>query len=183
MGAVPPAVLPVTLHPVAMISEKTAAAAPSEDKDSAAKNDDEVVGPPIQSFQLGVYRVVTEILPPFSPREQWKKAKRVVPTLSRLIKDVYADLPWTFFGFLLAQIWSSCIDQTLSLHLSSRILTTVRGVDVISCSDLTVHVFFSDRNRIKERQTRRARHLSRCWPPHVMPRVHGRGRLVAVRKT
>ncbi|KAJ6606097.1 P-loop containing nucleoside triphosphate hydrolase protein [Mycena vulgaris] len=107
-----------------MASEK-ADAAPLEEKDSALQDD--AVGPPIKSTQLGVYRVVTEVLPPFSPREQWNKATRVFPTLLRLMKDVYAEAPWTFFLFMLAQIWSTTIDPTLSLHLSSRILTTIEA--------------------------------------------------------
>ncbi|KAJ7490994.1 P-loop containing nucleoside triphosphate hydrolase protein [Mycena latifolia] len=108
-----------------MASEKNDAA-PPEVKDGAAKEDD-VVGPPIRSMQLGVYRIVTEILPPISPRAQWKEATRVFPTLLRLAKDVYAELPWMFFLFLLAQFWSSSVDPTLSLHLSSRILTTIEA--------------------------------------------------------
>lgn len=101
----------------------------SEKKDSgndSAVKEDNITGPPIQSTQLGVYRVVTEILPPFDPREQWKKATIGFPTLLRLTKDVYAVGPWMFFTFLLTQIWLSCIDPTLSLYLSSRILTIVR---------------------------------------------------------
>ncbi|KAF8209317.1 P-loop containing nucleoside triphosphate hydrolase protein [Mycena galopus ATCC 62051] len=82
-------------------------------------------GPPIRALQLGVYRVVTEVLPPFSPREQWKKASRVFPTLLRLIKDVYTLSPWLFSLWVLGLIWYSSIEPTLSLHLSSRVLTII----------------------------------------------------------
>jgi hypothetical protein len=96
-------------------------------KDSAHKEDD-VAGHPIRSMQLGVYRVVTEVPPPLSLPEQWKKATRAFPTLWRLLRDVYTSSPWLFFLFILAQGWYSAIEPTLSLHLSSRILTIVRSL-------------------------------------------------------
>ncbi|KAJ7778842.1 P-loop containing nucleoside triphosphate hydrolase protein [Mycena maculata] len=94
---------------------------------SAEKEDDILTGPPIQTTQLGVYRVVTEIRPPFDPREKWKKATGGFPTLWRLTKDVYALGPWMVFLFLFLEFWSSCVDCILSLHLSSRILTIIEA--------------------------------------------------------
>ncbi|KAJ6567089.1 P-loop containing nucleoside triphosphate hydrolase protein [Mycena capillaripes] len=96
-------------------------------KDSAQKEEDVVSGLPIRSEQLGVYRVVTEVLPPFSLREQWKKATRAFPTLSRLIRDVYASSPRLFFLFQLSQIWYLGIVGTLDLYLSSRVLNIIEA--------------------------------------------------------
>ncbi|KAF7359053.1 ABC transporter ATP-binding protein [Mycena sanguinolenta] len=97
----------------------------SESKDGSKGSTADVAGPPIRSLQLGVYRVVTEVLPPLSLREQWKKASRVFPTFLRLVKDVYSLSPWLFFLWILAQIWDSSIEPTLSLHLSSRVLNII----------------------------------------------------------
>ncbi|KAJ7041945.1 P-loop containing nucleoside triphosphate hydrolase protein [Mycena alexandri] len=83
------------------------------------------VGPPIQSMQLGVYRVVTEIPAPFSPHAQWKRAKMMFPTMTRLVKDVYGISPWMFFFCLVAELWCKSIEPSLSLYLSSRILMII----------------------------------------------------------
>ncbi|KAJ7107214.1 P-loop containing nucleoside triphosphate hydrolase protein [Mycena crocata] len=104
-----------------MISEKE-----GEPKTSD-KAEGVISGRPIRSIQLGVYRIVTEISPPFSPREQWKKAVRGYPTLVRLVRDVYALGPGMFLLFLLTRVWSSCVDSTLSLHLSSRLLSIIES--------------------------------------------------------
>ncbi|KAJ6500825.1 P-loop containing nucleoside triphosphate hydrolase protein [Mycena sanguinolenta] len=96
-------------------------------EDASMGSTADVAGPPIGSLQLGVYRVVTEVLPPLSLREQWKKASRVIPTLLRLVRDVYSLSPWLFSLWILAQVWESGIEPTLSLHLSSRVLTIIEA--------------------------------------------------------
>ncbi|KAJ7765688.1 P-loop containing nucleoside triphosphate hydrolase protein [Mycena metata] len=85
------------------------------------------VGPPIQSMQLGVYRVATEILSPFSPHAQWKKAKTMSPTMIRLVKDVYEISPWMFFFYLATELWFKSIEPSLSLYLSSRVLMIIEN--------------------------------------------------------
>ncbi|KAJ6630319.1 P-loop containing nucleoside triphosphate hydrolase protein [Mycena sp. CBHHK59/15] len=92
-----------------------------------AVDEKNVTGPPIQSMQLGVYRVVTEILPPISPIEHWRKAKRLFPTLARLTRDVYSVGPGVFFLFIITEVWISCLEPTLTLHLSSRILSVIEA--------------------------------------------------------
>ncbi|KAF8209316.1 P-loop containing nucleoside triphosphate hydrolase protein [Mycena galopus ATCC 62051] len=86
-----------------------------------------VSGPPIRTQQLGVYRVVTEVVPPFSLREQWKRGSRVFPTFLRLFKDIYTLSPWLFFLWVLVHVWCWIIEPTLSLHLSSRVLTSIES--------------------------------------------------------
>ncbi|KAJ6455944.1 P-loop containing nucleoside triphosphate hydrolase protein [Mycena vitilis] len=93
------------------------------EKDAAM--DKTITGPPIESAQLGVYRVLTEKRPRLSVREQWAKATRLYPTLSRLVQDVYASSPWLFFLFQVAQIWYLCVAGTLDLDLTRRVLTGI----------------------------------------------------------
>ncbi|KAJ7765689.1 P-loop containing nucleoside triphosphate hydrolase protein [Mycena metata] len=85
----------------------------------------QVAGPPIRSMQLGVYRVVTEILPLFNPRQQWKKAVPFFPTAARLVRDVYELSPWMLFFCVVTHIWCKSIAPSFSLYLSSRILAAI----------------------------------------------------------
>ncbi|KAK7036018.1 ABC transporter ATP-binding protein [Favolaschia claudopus] len=83
--------------------------------------------PPIKAQQLGVYRVITEVSPPFSLSTPWKQAKTALPTLLRLFKDVYTASPWLFVLFALGHVWSTGIEPVLSLHLSSRVLNLIEA--------------------------------------------------------
>ncbi|KAJ7184601.1 P-loop containing nucleoside triphosphate hydrolase protein [Mycena filopes] len=99
--------------------------ASSEKNSAKAEEDSDIVGHPIQSLQLGVYRVVTEILPPFSPRAHWKTATKAFPTMLRLLRDVYEMSPWLFLFCLATEIWGKSIEPGVSLYLSSRILMII----------------------------------------------------------
>ncbi|KAJ6455966.1 hypothetical protein C8R47DRAFT_192051 [Mycena vitilis] len=97
----------------------------SENKDCAKDETQKEDGPPVKTRQLGVYRVLTEETPALSLREEWKKATKGFPTLLRLTRDVYASSPWLFCLFQLTQIWYWGIENTLYLHLTNRLLTTI----------------------------------------------------------
>ncbi|KAJ7611789.1 P-loop containing nucleoside triphosphate hydrolase protein [Roridomyces roridus] len=89
------------------------------------KKEEDASGPPIQSMQLGVYRVVTEASLPFNFREQWKRSAKLTPTVLRLVKDIYSSSPGLFCLYLLFVFWNNVVDSTLSLHLSGRVLAII----------------------------------------------------------
>ncbi|KAF7325600.1 ABC transporter ATP-binding protein [Mycena kentingensis (nom. inval.)] len=96
---------------------------------SAAKDpnpDAAPVGPPIETSQLGPYRLVTE-KPPATLREKWDKIARIAPSVRRLVADVYSIGPQYFFIYVVIKLWSMAVDPILSLHLSGIILVTIEN--------------------------------------------------------
>ncbi|KAJ7061480.1 P-loop containing nucleoside triphosphate hydrolase protein [Mycena amicta] len=83
-----------------------------------------VVGSPIQTRQLGVYRVVTE-KSSFSLRKYWDQASRGLPSVKRLVKEILELSPAIFCLYVLVQLWTYSFEPILSLHLKSRILVII----------------------------------------------------------
>ncbi|KAF7314970.1 ABC transporter ATP-binding protein [Mycena indigotica] len=91
---------------------------------AANSSKDPVVGAPIKTSRLGVYRLVQEV-PSTKFRESWDQAARGAPSVKRLVKEIIQLGRATFCAYLLLQLWIYAVEPILSLHLTSRILVII----------------------------------------------------------
>jgi hypothetical protein len=80
----------------------------------------------LEELKLGVWRVLIEkeTSTSIGLAARWKKITTVIPTMQKLVFDVYQAGPTLLTLIFLSKAWSSFEDVFL-LHLSSRILTIV----------------------------------------------------------
>nr|GAT43730.1 ABC transporter ATP-binding protein [Mycena chlorophos] len=87
---------------------------------------DAAKGAPIETSRLGIYRLVTE-KSTSNFRETWDNLVRGLPSVKRLVKDVFQLNPTYFVLYLLMQVWTYAFLPVLDLDLSSRILVIIEG--------------------------------------------------------